>query len=103
MTDHWSVLGGLIYDIENEATVTHSLGLAYGDECFEISAVYSETPEPYSDLVADRQLFFRVSLRTLASTEFSCCAHIEGPIRRVHRWHGRKHSTEQWRCIQVSP
>lgn len=33
----------------------------------------------------------------VAGTEFTCCAHIEGPIRRVHRWHGRKHSSEQWR------
>lgn len=32
-----------------------------------------------------------------AEAEFTCCAHIEGPIRRVHRWHGHKHSTEQWR------
>lgn len=33
----------------------------------------------------------------VACTEFACCAHIEGPIRRVHRWHGHKHATEQWR------
>ena len=33
----------------------------------------------------------------MAGTEFTCCAHIEGPIRRVHRWHGRKHTSEQWR------
>jgi uncharacterized protein involved in tolerance to divalent cations len=33
----------------------------------------------------------------VAGTEFTCCAHIEGPIRRVHRWHGHKHTTEQWR------
>lgn len=33
----------------------------------------------------------------VAGTEFTCCAHIEGPIRRVHRWHGRKHASEQWR------
>jgi len=39
----------------------------------------------------------------VAGTEFSCCAHIEGPIRRVHRWHGRKHSSEQWRVeIEVA-
>jgi uncharacterized protein involved in tolerance to divalent cations len=39
-----------------------------------------------------------------AETEFVCCAHIEGPIRRVHRWHGRKHSSEQWRVeIEVTP
>jgi uncharacterized protein involved in tolerance to divalent cations len=40
----------------------------------------------------------------VAGAEFSCCAHIEGPIRRVHRWHGRKHSSEQWRVeIDVAP
>ena len=33
----------------------------------------------------------------VANTECTCCAHIEGPIRRVHRWHGHKHATEQWR------
>lgn len=39
----------------------------------------------------------------VVSTEFTCCAHIEGPIRRVHRWHGRKHSSEQWRVeIEVA-
>lgn len=39
----------------------------------------------------------------VAGAEFSCCAHIEGPIRRVHRWHGRKHSSEQWRVeIEVT-
>lgn len=32
-----------------------------------------------------------------ACNECCCCAHIEGPIRRVHRWHGHKHSSEQWR------
>lgn len=33
----------------------------------------------------------------VAGTEFTCCAHIEGPIRRVHRWHGRRYESEQWR------
>ncbi|WP_459711354.1 divalent cation tolerance protein CutA [Actinophytocola sp. KF-1] len=33
----------------------------------------------------------------VANTECTCCAHIEGPIKRVHRWHGHKHATEQWR------
>lgn len=33
----------------------------------------------------------------VTDVEFSCCAHIEGPIRRVHRWHGRMHASEEWR------
>ncbi|RSM91470.1 divalent-cation tolerance protein CutA [Kibdelosporangium aridum] len=33
----------------------------------------------------------------VSGIESTCCAHIEGPIRRVHRWHGHKHASEQWR------
>lgn len=33
----------------------------------------------------------------VAGAESCCCAHIEGPIRRVHRWHGHKHLSEVWR------
>jgi uncharacterized protein involved in tolerance to divalent cations len=33
----------------------------------------------------------------VAGAECTCCTHIEGPIRRVHRWHGRQHASEQWR------
>ena len=33
----------------------------------------------------------------IAGNEYTCCAHIEGPIRRVHRWHGHRHASEQWR------
>ena len=71
VTDHWSVLGGLVYDIENTAPVTHSVGLAYGDECFEISGLYSETPDRYSDLVTGRQVFVRINLRTLGDSSVS--------------------------------
>jgi LPS-assembly protein len=65
VVDRWSVLGSLSYDIENQSPVTRSLGVAYSDECFDISAVYSETPERYSDLVTGRQVFVRINLRTL--------------------------------------
>jgi hypothetical protein len=41
------------------------------DECFAISATYSETTDPYSDLASERQVFVRVSLRTIANGELS--------------------------------
>lgn len=69
--DNWSVLGSLVYDLRNDARVGHTIGLAYADECFAISAVYSETTDPYSDLASEREIFLRVSLRTLAESEFS--------------------------------
>ena len=71
ITDNWSVLGSLTYDLNADSRVGQSLGLAYEDECFAITATYSETTDPYSDLASERQIFLRVSLRTLADTEFS--------------------------------
>ena len=69
VVDNWSVLGGLIYDLENTGTVSRSFGLGYADDCFLISAVYTETPDPYSDLSTDRQVFVRVNLRTLGDSD----------------------------------
>ena len=71
ITDNWSVLGSITYDLNADSRVGQSLGLAYEDECFAITATYSETTDPYSDLASERQIFLRVSLRTLADTEFS--------------------------------
>ena len=68
--DNWSVLGSLVYDLRNDSRVSDSLGLAYADDCFSFSATYSETTDPYSDLVSERQIFFRVSLRTVADGGF---------------------------------
>ncbi len=69
--DNWSVLGSMVYDVGRGAPVSHSLGFAYADDCFEFSAVYSETAGAYSDLASERKIFFRLSLRTLASGGFS--------------------------------
>jgi LPS-assembly protein len=71
VSDTWSILGSLTYDVENKSPVTRTLGLAYADDCFAISAVYSDTPEQYSDLVTGRQVFVRISLRTLGDTNLS--------------------------------
>ena len=69
VSDNWSVLGSLVYDIENGSPVKESFGLAYADDCLQVSAVYSETPEQYSDLVTGREVFVRLSLRTLGDNQ----------------------------------
>lgn len=33
----------------------------------------------------------------VTDADFHCCAHIEGPIRSVQRWHGRTRTNEEWR------
>jgi LPS-assembly protein len=69
VTDNWSILGSLVYDIDNGSPVTESFGFAYADECLQLSAVYSETPDQYSDLVTGREVFVRLSLRTLGDNK----------------------------------
>ena len=50
--------------------MSDSLGVAYADDCFSLSATYSEVTDLYSDLVSDRRIFFRVSLRTVGGGDF---------------------------------
>ncbi len=69
--DRWSLAGSLVYDLVRNSQVSRSIGLAYADDCFEVSATYSEVNDPYTDLISDREIFFRVNLRTLASSSFS--------------------------------
>ena len=71
VTENWSVLGSMIYDIDHNSPVTQSFGLAYLDESLEFSTVYSETPEQYSDLVTGRQVFVRLNLRTLGDDQLA--------------------------------
>ncbi|WP_051630221.1 LPS-assembly protein LptD [Afifella pfennigii] len=71
VTNYWSALGGIVFDIDQKARVRHALGLAYDDECFNLSALYSETRDAYTDLVSNRQFFVRINLRTLGDSEVS--------------------------------
>ena len=80
IADNWSVLGSVTYDLNADSRVGQSLGLAYEDECFAITATYSETTDPYSDLASERQIFLRVSLRTLADTSFSSGLPSRDPV-----------------------
>jgi LPS-assembly protein len=77
-TDNWSALGSLTFDLRNDNRVAQSVGLAYADECFALSATYSETTDSYSDLASDRRIFLRVTLRTIAEGGFS--SRIEDPV-----------------------
>ncbi len=70
ITDNWSLLGSLVFDLGKNSLVSDSLGVAYADDCFSVSATYSETTDTYTDLVSARQIFFRLSLRTIADGGF---------------------------------
>jgi LPS-assembly protein len=68
--ENWRMFGALAYDIKNEQIASNSIGLAYDDSCLTFSVAYSETHEDYSDVVAERQINFLLSLRTLGEASY---------------------------------
>ncbi len=80
ITDNWSVLGSIVYDLRNDSRVSDSLGVSYADDCVTLSATYSETADLYSDLVSSRQIYFRVSLRTVADGGFGQQLRADTPV-----------------------
>jgi LPS-assembly protein len=63
--DNWRVFGALVYDVENNALVGDSFGLAYDDSCLSISLSFNETLADYTDLVASKEIWLSIQLRTL--------------------------------------
>ncbi len=71
LNDNWSLSGSLVYDMENSAQVKHTIGLAFDNECFSLSATYSSTRETYDDLVENKEFFVRFNLRTIGDSNLS--------------------------------
>ena len=71
LDDNWAVSGSLVYDMENKAQVKHTVGLAFDNECFNLSATYSNTRDTYDDLVENKQFFVRFNLRTIGDSNLS--------------------------------
>ncbi|MDH3194733.1 MAG: LPS-assembly protein LptD [Hyphomicrobiales bacterium] len=71
LNDNWAVSGSLVYDMENKSQVKHTIGLAFDNECFNLSATYSSTRDTYDDLVENKQFFVRFNLRTIGDSNLS--------------------------------
>lgn len=71
IVDNWSLVGSLVYDLHSDSWVSQTLGIAFQNECFDISAVYSQTTDAYTDLVSDRQVYLKFNLKTLGGSSFS--------------------------------
>jgi LPS-assembly protein len=70
LLENWRMFGTVAYDIKNEQIASDSIGFAYDDSCVTFSIAYSETREDYSDVVAERQVNFLLSLRTLGEVQY---------------------------------
>jgi len=72
VTNNWSVLGSLRYDIDARDRIQDVLQLKYADECFVLTATYTETfvSNAALDLKPDRTLMLRFELKYLGEFNY---------------------------------
>jgi LPS-assembly protein len=77
LTDRWSVLGAVIYDIDEKFRVQDALQVKYTDDCFAISATYAETfiNNPSRDITPDRSIMLRFEFKYLGG--FGKTSHLD--------------------------
>ena len=72
LTNRWSVHGAIRYDLDADETLTDSIQLAYLDECFMLSATYSETfiTDEDQGIEPDRTVMLRFELKHLGGFNY---------------------------------
>ena len=72
LTNNWSVQGALRYDLENYQRIQDVLSLKYADECFALTASYTETlvTNTALGLVPDRTVMLRFELKHLGDVSY---------------------------------
>jgi len=72
LTDRWTLAGSIRYDLDEARVLTDSIRLAYLDECFMLSATYSETyiNDPARFIEPDRTIMLRFELKHLGGFNY---------------------------------
>ncbi len=72
LTNTWALLGSLRYDIDAETRLMDRLEIRYQDDCFMLSASYTETfiTDADRDIEPDRTLMFRVEFKHLGGFNY---------------------------------
>jgi len=72
LTDRWTLSGSLRYDLDNDKVLTDSIRLAYLDECFMLSATYSETfiTDEERDIRPDQVVMLRFEFKHLGGFNY---------------------------------
>jgi len=86
LTDRWSILGQMRYDIDNQSRIQDLIQLKYQDECFVLTASYIETfvENVGLDIRPDRTLMLRFELKHLGDFNYRTdpLAHSFGDTRQ---------------------
>lgn len=72
LTDRWTLSGALRYDLDASKTLTDSIRIAYLDECFMLSATYSETfiTDESRDIEPDQVVMLRFEFKHLGGFNY---------------------------------
>jgi LPS-assembly protein len=85
LTDNWSIAGMMRYDIDAKDRIQDQIQLKYSDECFVLTASYTETfvENTNLDLRPDRTLMLRFELKYLGQYSYKTDSldHVFGDTR----------------------
>ena len=72
LTDRWSVIGAMRFDIDARSILTDSIALRYADDCFVLTTTYQETfiENAALGLTNDRSVMFRFELKNLGGLNY---------------------------------
>jgi LPS-assembly protein len=72
LTDRWSLLGSVRFDIDAKQRIQDVLQLRYTDECLVMTVSYTETfiTDPARDIIPDRSLMLRFELKHLGEFRY---------------------------------
>lgn len=67
LTQYWSLIGGIRYDIEDDFRISDYVGLEYSDECFSLSVSYNESFIDDRDVDPDQSVKVFFTLKHLGT------------------------------------
>jgi LPS-assembly protein len=72
LTDRWSLLGGLRYDIDASEFITNTASIRYQDDCFMLSVSYDEyhVRDEARDIEPDQTVMFRLEYKHLGGFNY---------------------------------
>ncbi len=71
LTERWSALASLRYNIDLDQTISDSIGVKYADECFALSVVYKESYIEDREIEPDQSVIVRFELKNLGGSSFT--------------------------------
>jgi len=67
LTEDWSLLGNLRYDLETSQTITDGVGLRYQDDCFLLDVTYQRSFIQDQDIAPDQRFLVNFALKYLGT------------------------------------